>query len=192
MVVCPQCGKPHSEEYYVEGARDLTCAYCGFSGSSTEFVVAERARDPQVFDFFYDTLLEQQGLALGRLLQEKGVIPAEAMKSPEALIPFLRKVLRTYVAAITEGVLDPNVLEDQDSLMTPHGIHVGFLYSFAPISQEVAKLLVQLEIVKKDMDPRNLRYLTRLLQFAFRKMWIYIMEKNQPQEEQEELGGEES
>lgn len=172
-VVCPQCGAPQHNIPYVEGERGVNCDFCGWSGSSTDLIYAEKeVQDPRKFDLLSNWIIEDMGAKLSSELAKRGFIPNHVIESAKAgevqnLYNYFNRIVRTFVAAIMQGVLDPNILETE----THSPVDTEFLTWFNKFEVLIIKGMIDLGVVKEDRDFRNVRYITKLMRRAVSKLY---------------------
>lgn len=180
MTLCPKCGSPQNVEARVVGARDVACDFCDWKGSSEELVESDgvEVKDPRAFDLLADWIRDVKGAPLTTGLYINGLVPVKiqdaASRNDQPIIAhYLTRIIRTYVAGIMEGVLDPNILEEKGLPVQD----IPFLHWFTThIERDFIRGMIELGIVKGDMNPKNVRYITKLSRHATRKMWSVIME----------------
>lgn len=181
MIVCPQCGSPLEGDFRVISERAVSCNFCDWAGSSTDLVDVEpdQAKDPKVFELLADWVRDTMGAPLMTGLYINGLVPSKVQVAGEesdqlVIAQYMTKVIRTYVAGIMEGVMNPNVLESKG-----RAVEDGmFLHWFAKnVEKDFIRGMIHLGVVKKDKNPANIRYITKLVRHGARKMWSTLVEE---------------
>lgn len=179
--VCPQCGSIYTEEPGVHGERVAKCEYCSWTGSSVDLIAVDAAqvKDPRVFDFLADWLRDELGGTLTTGLYLNGLVPPNVRAAAEAnniqvVAVYMSKIIRTFVAGIVQGVMNPDALEAKGQ---PVADSVFLKWFSTNVEVPLIRAMIELGIVKKSQDPKNIRYVTKLVRFAVRKMWGALMEE---------------
>lgn len=183
-IVCPQCGAPVPSECLegnIEMARDYTCDYCGWSGSSTELVAVDgEVKDPRVLDIFRNYLREELGgmfmVAIRPFWKSPG--GADEKSAVDDLLRFSSHLFDVFSVGYLQGILDPTSLvnlsrRDVGSEPVPNIVLAERLEG---INRMALRALVDLGIVKGEKDPKNIRFLTLLSIHATRQLQTALEE----------------
>jgi len=110
MVICPECGYPYEDEAYTIGERNIQCANCSWSGSSSKLIAAPEAAPVDKLQELFRFLGKDIGPQIGVRLVKLGLLtnssePENVAKIARVLQAGARGAFRGLVTALfTEEV----------------------------------------------------------------------------------------
>ena len=102
MVICPQCGYPYEDNQLVIGERNVSCAHCAWSGSSTQLILAPDEAPVREMQQFYEFLARDIAPTLAKKMLDLGLFKRSADQENIAKIA---RVLKNGTRGTFQGIL---------------------------------------------------------------------------------------